>query len=307
MLRIHRTNQWEGKAVAYKIIIDGEAVGKVKNGGTFDVEVSPGKHQVVASVIGFKSEPMTFDYTGGILEIECSTTVAFPNVPHLTIRSSKHEEPSDLYKDEDTGINWLAWGALVFLLAATYGYIFGDNTAPSEVGTSTVQDDSDSNSSSENTTSRTETLGPVEFALYCDGNQDSYRIIAIDKSLSHGIIVYYNSGSRGAGSTGVNPEFSHVDVSVQVSDWKYDLKTFYPPNREYTYLVFDGPFYLTRSNPQFVDETYKDDYGVVDTHNCREVSKDRADEAIRDFWIAHEEREESKRRERQRELDSRDI
>lgn len=192
----------------------------------------------------------------------------------------------------------LAWTMLIFLISGTYSYLSKDNeTEPKNVATNNVDEDS-----------KTTTLGDVLFALKCQRrNQTEYRIIAMDQARENGIIVHYGGSGADVGRSGVNPNFSHVDVSIDTHDMRYDFETYFPPNREYTYLVYDGPFYLRRRDSKFVDETSKEDWGVTDVYDCRKIDSDRADKAIRDFWSAHGELERRKQREERTELESREL
>lgn len=89
MLRITRTNQWEGKVLRYKIVVDGETVGKIKNGETLDFELSHGEHEVYASALNFKSERVQLEYTGRTIHLECSTS-APDSIPKLTEKPAQY-------------------------------------------------------------------------------------------------------------------------------------------------------------------------------------------------------------------------
>lgn len=75
MLVIRRLDQWEGKAVSYKLLLDGQASGKIRNGEKLELMPSTmGSHEIAVSYLFFKSEPVRFNYDGSNIDFECGTS-----------------------------------------------------------------------------------------------------------------------------------------------------------------------------------------------------------------------------------------
>lgn len=71
MITIHREKSYADKFRAYKVILDGQHVGNIKNGGTFDVEASKGNHSLKLKIDWGESPTVEFTTEGGQVSFEC--------------------------------------------------------------------------------------------------------------------------------------------------------------------------------------------------------------------------------------------
>ena len=70
-LRIRRVDESINMLRAYKILVNGQPVGKVDNGGVLDLPLEPGVHQVSAKIDWCASPPMSVTIaSGGVVELE---------------------------------------------------------------------------------------------------------------------------------------------------------------------------------------------------------------------------------------------
>ncbi|MDX1363129.1 MAG: hypothetical protein R3243_02890 [Arenibacter latericius] len=47
---IERKSEWNNKARDFEIYLDGEKVGAIRDGNTLEIEVEPGRHQLIAKI-----------------------------------------------------------------------------------------------------------------------------------------------------------------------------------------------------------------------------------------------------------------
>ncbi|WP_026809509.1 hypothetical protein [Arenibacter latericius] len=47
---IERKSEWNNKARDFEIYLDGEKVGSIRDGNTLEIEVEPGRHQLIAKI-----------------------------------------------------------------------------------------------------------------------------------------------------------------------------------------------------------------------------------------------------------------
>jgi hypothetical protein len=69
---VRKRAPWRDRGRAYKIILDGSKVGKIRNGQTINLPVSPGRHGLRLKVDWVGSDVLTF-YAGGdeVVRFEC--------------------------------------------------------------------------------------------------------------------------------------------------------------------------------------------------------------------------------------------
>lgn len=65
MLRIIRKSQLANRMRAYKVILDGQSVGEVRNGEDFHCDLSPGKHRLQLKVDWCGSNVVEFEVQAG--------------------------------------------------------------------------------------------------------------------------------------------------------------------------------------------------------------------------------------------------
>jgi hypothetical protein len=81
MIHVHRrANAYQDRARAYKVMLDGEEVGRVKRGESVSFDAAPGGHQLQLKIDWATSEPLDVQVAGGQdLNFEC-----WPNSSPLT-------------------------------------------------------------------------------------------------------------------------------------------------------------------------------------------------------------------------------
>lgn len=58
MIEITRPVTWSDKARAYKLLLDGQEVGRIKEGETLTLETPPGEHRLEARIDWCAAEPL---------------------------------------------------------------------------------------------------------------------------------------------------------------------------------------------------------------------------------------------------------
>jgi hypothetical protein len=82
---IERQSAWSGSAVVWIVLIDGQKVGKLRNGSSLTVHSAPGRHTLVVGptnvLQGARSEPFSFDVEAGErTELAAQATMWRPRV-----------------------------------------------------------------------------------------------------------------------------------------------------------------------------------------------------------------------------------
>jgi hypothetical protein len=57
LLYVYRPDEYYGKALSFKVVIDGKEKGDVGNGAYMIIPVEPGKHSIEVKGFGYKDEP----------------------------------------------------------------------------------------------------------------------------------------------------------------------------------------------------------------------------------------------------------
>jgi hypothetical protein len=68
---VRRTESFRDALRKYKVLVDGEVVGKVGRNKEIEAEVSPGSHDVQIKIDWGKSEPLTVDTSTGDVRLVC--------------------------------------------------------------------------------------------------------------------------------------------------------------------------------------------------------------------------------------------
>jgi hypothetical protein len=81
MIHVHRrSGRYQDRARAYKVLLDGQEVGKVKHGESVSVDATPGPHRLQMKIDWATSEPIDLDVQPDQdLHFEC-----WPNSTPLT-------------------------------------------------------------------------------------------------------------------------------------------------------------------------------------------------------------------------------
>ncbi len=72
-LRIKRIKAFADWLRAYKVVLDGEVVGQVRNGQQVEFDVAPGRHEVRLKIDWTGSNTVTFDAAQDPLDFECGS------------------------------------------------------------------------------------------------------------------------------------------------------------------------------------------------------------------------------------------
>lgn len=73
MLIINRQSTWADRFRAYQIMLNGEQIGKIKNGETVELEVHKGHHEILLKVDWCFSNTLHFDYGDDPVTLECGS------------------------------------------------------------------------------------------------------------------------------------------------------------------------------------------------------------------------------------------
>jgi len=73
MLKIRRYSTWQDKIRKYKIVLDGNTLGKISDGETLEFPISNGKHELTLKIDWCRSQKLTFDKKDDDVEFECAS------------------------------------------------------------------------------------------------------------------------------------------------------------------------------------------------------------------------------------------
>jgi hypothetical protein len=65
---LNRPSQWMNRARAYRVIIDGEEKGQIRNGSAEEFLIAPGTHKLYCQLAWYKSPVFTVTLVGGDVE-----------------------------------------------------------------------------------------------------------------------------------------------------------------------------------------------------------------------------------------------
>jgi len=75
IIRIKRDTGYADKIRAYKIILNGDVVGKIKDGEQVEIDVAPGNHQLKMKIDWCGSNIVEFEMNEKIIEFECGSNL----------------------------------------------------------------------------------------------------------------------------------------------------------------------------------------------------------------------------------------
>lgn len=66
MLRLNRTRAYADKMRAYKVVVDGDVIGEIRNGESMGFDVAPGSHNLVLTIDWCRSREVPFEASSGV-------------------------------------------------------------------------------------------------------------------------------------------------------------------------------------------------------------------------------------------------
>jgi hypothetical protein len=75
MIRIIRDSGYVDRLRSYQIIVDGHAVGEIRNGGRVEFDVPPGRHQLYMKLDWCRSSVVDFQTEQHVIQFECGSNV----------------------------------------------------------------------------------------------------------------------------------------------------------------------------------------------------------------------------------------
>ena len=75
MIKLKRDSGWADRARAYKVILDGNDIGAIKNGEEISFEVSDGNHELSLKIDWCRSNSIIFDVSGNTATFKCGNSL----------------------------------------------------------------------------------------------------------------------------------------------------------------------------------------------------------------------------------------
>jgi hypothetical protein len=75
MIRIIGDSGYVDILRSYQIIVDGRAVGEIRNGGQVEFDVPPGRHQIHLELNWCRSNVVDFEANRGVIQFECGSNI----------------------------------------------------------------------------------------------------------------------------------------------------------------------------------------------------------------------------------------
>lgn len=75
MIRISRDSGYVDRLRAYKVILDGQVIGEIKNGQQVEFNITPGKHQLNLKIDWCRSNIVDFEMHQDIIEFDCGSNL----------------------------------------------------------------------------------------------------------------------------------------------------------------------------------------------------------------------------------------
>ena len=76
MITLKRSTGYADKMRAYKVLLDGNAIGSIRQGESKEYPLQAGKHTLQLKIDWCTSKPITFDFTDKPLTFECGSNTA---------------------------------------------------------------------------------------------------------------------------------------------------------------------------------------------------------------------------------------
>ena len=70
-INLRRTPGYVDRMREYEIVLDGKAVGKIKDGGEIQIAVHPGVHEIYLKLYWCRSNVVRFNYEGAKIKFVC--------------------------------------------------------------------------------------------------------------------------------------------------------------------------------------------------------------------------------------------
>jgi hypothetical protein len=75
MIRLKRDSGFTDRLRAYKVILNGNAIGEIKNGEEREFNVASGRHQLYLKIDWCRSNIIDFETHGNLVEFECGSNL----------------------------------------------------------------------------------------------------------------------------------------------------------------------------------------------------------------------------------------
>ena len=75
MIKLKRASCFPDRLRAYKVILDGKMIGKIKNGEELEFNSPAGKHQLCLKIDWCSSNTIDFEMQGSQVEFECGSSL----------------------------------------------------------------------------------------------------------------------------------------------------------------------------------------------------------------------------------------
>jgi hypothetical protein len=81
MITLQRDSGYADRLRAYTVVLDGEVVGKIKNGQRLELNVTPGEHQLHLKIDWCRSNFVDFQFEGAPVAFECGSNFRRKKLP----------------------------------------------------------------------------------------------------------------------------------------------------------------------------------------------------------------------------------
>jgi hypothetical protein len=75
MIKIKRDAGYVDRFRAYKVVLDGNVIGEIKNGQQGEFDIPPGNHQLHLKIDWCRSNIVNFETTGSLVDFECGSNL----------------------------------------------------------------------------------------------------------------------------------------------------------------------------------------------------------------------------------------
>lgn len=75
MVTIQRDSGYADRVRAYKVVLDGDVVGEIRNGQKLELDVAPGQHEMHLKIDWCRSNSVDFIVDGDLVEFECGSSL----------------------------------------------------------------------------------------------------------------------------------------------------------------------------------------------------------------------------------------
>lgn len=75
LIRIQRDSGYADRVRAYKVVVDGNVIGEIKNGQQIEFQIEPGRHELYLKVDWCQSHIIEFEMKQDDIEFECGSNL----------------------------------------------------------------------------------------------------------------------------------------------------------------------------------------------------------------------------------------